>query len=60
MNKRMKLLTKILEQEKLQRLAQAATVEGEGEVDPTTADQMAEQIFDQLFDQTVKDALKAQ
>lgn len=60
MNKRMTLLAKILEEEKLQKLAQEATVEGVGEVDPATADQMADQIFDQLFDETLREALKDQ
>lgn len=58
MSKRMKLLAKILEEEKIQKIAQDATVEGVDEVDPATADQMANQIFDQLFDETLRDALK--
>jgi hypothetical protein len=54
--KRMTLLAKMIEDEKIRKMAQDATAEGE--IDPATADQMAEQIFDQLFDETVKDALK--
>lgn len=57
-NPRMKLLAKLLEEEKLQKMAQDATVEGVDEIDPATADQMADQIFDQLFDETLRDALK--
>lgn len=55
---RIKLLEKMLEEEKLLKMAQDATVEGE--VDQATADQLADQIFDQLFDQTLKEALKGQ
>lgn len=61
MSKRMRLLAKILEEEKLQKMAQDATIEGTGtmgEVDPAAADQMADQIFDQLFDETLRDALR--
>lgn len=57
-NRRLKLLTKILEEERLLKMAQDATLPNE--IDQATADQMAEQIFDQLFDETVKEALKAQ
>lgn len=55
-NKRITLLARMLEEEKLRKMAQDATVEGD--VDPVQADQMAEQIFDQLFDETFKEALK--
>jgi hypothetical protein len=54
--KRMTLLAKILEEEKIYKKAQEATIEGD--VDPAAADQMAEQIFDQLFDETIKESLK--
>ncbi len=60
MTPRIKMLEKFLEEEKLQKLAQEATVEGVDEVDPAAADQMADQIFDQLFDETLREALKDQ
>jgi hypothetical protein len=55
---RIKLLEKMLEEERLLKMAQDATVEGD--VDQSTADQLADQIFDQLFDETLRDALKDQ
>lgn len=55
---RIKLLEKLLEEEKLLKMAQDASIEGE--IDPAAADQMADQIFDQLFDETLKEALKDQ
>lgn len=58
MSKRLSILARILEEEKLQKLAQEATVEGVDEIDSTTADQMADQIFNQLFDETLQDSLK--
>lgn len=55
---RIRFLEKMLEEEKLLKMAQDATIEGE--VDPAAADQMADQIFDQLFDETLREALKGQ
>lgn len=53
---RMKFLQNYLEEQRLLKMAQDATIEGE--VDPAAADQMADQIFDQLFDETLREALK--
>ncbi len=53
---RINILQRILEDEKLRKMAQDTTVEGD--VDPAQADQIADQIFDQLFDETFKEALK--
>lgn len=57
-NRRLKLLAKILEEEKLLKMAQDAS--SPDEIDQATADQMADQIFNQLFDEAVKEALKAE
>jgi len=53
-NKRMTLLTKMLEQEKLYKLAQE--VGKDQIVDATTADKLADDIFDQLFDDVLNEA----
>jgi len=50
-NQRMKLLAKLIEVEKLHKLAQAT---GDAPIDPAKADQMAEHIFDELFDEAIK------
>lgn len=50
-NKKMTLLAKILEEEKLHKMAQeAGGPEGEV-VDQATADRLAQEIFDKLFDE---------
>lgn len=55
MSKRIDALNKILEQEKLLKMAQEVgqTI---SEVDESTADRLAEEIFEKLFDQTLEEA----
>jgi hypothetical protein len=52
MSRKMQLLTKLLEGEKMQKMAQDAGT-GVPEVDQATADRLAEDIFNQLFDEEV-------
>jgi hypothetical protein len=51
---RLTILSKIIEQEELEKLGQQ--VEGEPVVDTVAADKLADDIFNQLFDQTMDEA----
>lgn len=54
--KRMTMLAKILEEERLHKIAQEAVApEIGGEVSQDEADKLAEQIFDQLFEESIQD-----
>lgn len=50
--KRITVLAKILEEEKLQKMAQEVGA-GENNIDETTADKLAHDIFNQLFDDEI-------
>jgi len=51
-NKRIRLLAKIMEEERLFKMAQGIE-QDTGEIDKETADRMAQEIFDQLFQEEV-------
>jgi hypothetical protein len=53
MSNRIKLLNKLMETERLHKIAQQTTVDGE--IDKTTADQLADKVFDQLFQEMVQE-----
>lgn len=52
--KRITMLAKILEAEKLKKLAEENVTEEA--VDPAMADKLADDIFNQLFDQTMEES----
>jgi hypothetical protein len=57
-NKKISTLVKILEDEKILKMAQEVGA-GSNEIDETTADNLAHQIFDQLFDEELKKLIQS-
>jgi len=55
-NKKISILSKILEAEKIYKMAQEVGA-GEKEIDQATADKLANDIFDQLFNDELKIAV---